>query len=122
MKRDERTYGRIREKYDAWMQNEAERPERDRLRRVDHYEHVPQGSSEMSRLIPAVIGFGIAVLLLALAGYAFYTSGFYGDHVRDGAQTGYAVVGVFLLIAGIGGLFAVYNHNFRVLTRPPSHH
>lgn len=122
MKRDEQTYGKIRRKYEQWIENESNRPERDRLRRVDPYEPAPTGTSDMSRFVFAAIGIGIGAILLALSAYAFYTAGQWGDYARDGAQTGYTVVGVFLLIAGIGGIAATWNHNFRVLTRRPEHH
>ena len=78
----------------------------------------------MSRTIQAAIGIGIGVVLLGLAVYAFMTAAYWGDFGRDGAQTGYMLVGVFLLIAGFGGIAATWNHNFRVLVRPPDdrHH
>jgi hypothetical protein len=117
--RDERTYGGIRQKYDAWVETESARPERDRLRRVDSTPIETKDVSEMSRMAFAAIGFGIAAVLLALAGYAFYTADYYGSFMKDGAATGYTVVGVFLLIAGIGGLAAVWNHNFRALPKGP---
>lgn len=122
MSRDEETYGRIRRKYEAWMENEAERPERDHLRRVDPYQPEPQGNSDMSRMVTAAIGFGIGAMLLALAAFAFYTAGEWSEFGRDGAQTGYTLAGVFLTIAGVGGIIATWNHNFRVLTRRPTHH
>ena len=122
MKRDEHTYNRVRRKYEEWIENEADRPERDRLRRVDSYEPPAPRNTEMSRMITSAIGIGLGVLLLALSAYAFYTAARWGDYARDGAQTGYALIGVFLLIAGIGGIFATWNHNFRVLTRRPQHH
>ncbi len=70
----------------------------------------------MSRTVHAAIGMGIGVVLLALAGYAFSTSGYWGGFDRDGAQVGYALAGFFLLIAGGGGILATWNHNFRVVT------
>jgi hypothetical protein len=119
--RDEATYGRVREQYDAWVDSEANRPERDRLRRTDPYSPKPRGNSDMSRLVFAGIGIGIGVVLLALSAYAFYTASYWAGFGRDGAQVGYILVGIFLLIAGIGGIAATYNHNFRVLVRPPTH-
>lgn len=122
MSRDEKTYAGIRRKYDAWVETESTRPERDRLRRVDSTPIATKDVSEMSRMAFAAIGFGIAVVLLALAGYAFYTANYYGGFSRDGAETGYILVGLFLLIAGFGGIAAVWNHNFRVLTGGSSSH
>lgn len=124
MSRDDKTYSGIARKYDRWAEYERTRAPRARYRRVDPSTPViPGSSSDMSRTIQAGIGFAIALAILALAAYAFSTAGYWADHGRDGAQTGYTVVGVFLSIAGIGGALAVWNHNFRVLVRPPeSHH
>lgn len=123
MSRDKKTYGSIAEKYDRWVDYERTRAPRAHLRRVDPTTPViPGRSTDMSRTIQAAIGFGIAALILFLAAYAFSTAGYWADHGRDGAQVGYILVGVFLCIAGIGGAIAVWNHNFRVLVRPPSNH
>jgi hypothetical protein len=123
LSKDSRTYGSVSKKFDGWVESEAKRPLRKHLRRVDKYEpSAPRGESEMSRTIFAAIGVGIGVLLLALAVYAFFTAGFYGELGRGGARVGYTIVGFFLLIAGFGGIAATLNHNFRVLTRPGGHH
>lgn len=115
MSRDEKTYGRIRKQYDAWVAGEAARPTRERLRRIDTYSPPTGGSPEMSRTVHAAIGFGIGVVLLALAGYAFSTASFWGGFDRDGAQVGYTLAAFFLLLAGGGGILATWNHNFRVV-------
>ena len=121
MSRDRATYGSIAQKYDRWVDYEETRAPRARLRRVDPSKPViPGNNTDMSRTIQAVIGFGIAALILALAGYAFSTASYWAEHGRDGAQVGYILVGVFLCIAGFGGAIAVWNHNFRVLVRRPS--
>jgi hypothetical protein len=113
--RDEKTYSRIRRQYDAWVTAETS-PVRERIRRVDTYSPPTGGNPEMSRTVHAAIGFGIGVLLLALSGYAFSRSGYWGGFGRDGAQVGYALASFFLLIAGSGGIAATWNHNFRVVT------
>ena len=124
MARDESTYGGISRKFDQWTRNEKVRAPREHLRRVDPaIPYSPQGSSDMNRNVHAAIGFGIGALLILLAAYAFYTAGYWGSYGRTGASTGYTLVGVFLSIAGFGGIAATWNHNFRVLVRPPeSHH
>ncbi|MEX2582531.1 MAG: hypothetical protein WD766_04630 [Gemmatimonadota bacterium] len=123
MSRDERTYGKIRQQYDDWVESEANRPTREYLRREDTYTPPEtRGTRDMSRMVFTAIGVGIGVVLLALAAYAFYTAAIWGDFGRDGAQVGYTLVGIFLLIAGFGGIIATWNHNFRVLTRPSRHH
>ena len=120
MSRDEETYGRIRKQYDAWVDAEAARPARARLRRVDNY--IPTSERpEMSKNVFAAIGIGIGVVLLGLSAYAFSTASYWAGFARDGAAVGYTLVGVFLLIAGAGGIIATWNHNFRVLTRSGGH-
>jgi hypothetical protein len=121
--RDERTYGKIRQKFDEWVDLEATRPERAYLRRKDTVTpNQPRGNPEISRTIHTLFGAGIGTLLLGLAFYAFATAAYWASHGRDGAQVGYTLAGVFLLIAGAGGIIATVNHNFRVITRPPPPH
>lgn len=123
MSRDEQTYAQVSRKFDDWTEAEARRPKRDRLRRTDPAPLTdPRENSDMSRIVFAAIGIGIGVVLLGLAAYAFIAAAYWADFGRDGAQVGYTLVGVFLLIAGFGGIAATWNHNFRVLTRPPQHH
>ena len=76
----------------------------------------------MSKTVFAAIGIGIGIVLLALSAFAFYTAYEWAEFDRDGAAVGYTLVGVFLLIAGAGGIIATWNHNFRVLNRPHSTH
>ena len=121
MSRDKQTYGKVRGQFDEWIKLEANRPARAHLRRDLTDEDQKPGDSKMtpphiSRFVAAGIGFGITGALLLLAGYSFFTAGYYAEHARDGASTGFTLVGFFLLIAGIGGSIAVYNHNFRVLS------
>jgi len=121
--RDERTYGKIRQQYDEWVEMEENRPRRDHLRRTDTFTHEPaEGNSDMSRLVFAGIGIGIGVILLLLSAYAFQTASYWAGFGRDSARVGYLLVGFFLLIAGAGGIIATWNHSFRVLVRPPQHH
>jgi hypothetical protein len=73
--RDERTYGKIRRKYDEWVDLERNRPPRHYLRREDPY-LPPQerGNSDMSRMVFSAIGVGIGLVLLGLAVFAFLTA------------------------------------------------
>lgn len=123
MKRDEGTYGRIADQYDEWVEIEAGKP----VRSEPYPPPQPTATkskrgTDVSRIIFAAIGIGIGVILLALAGYAFYTASTWAEIDRGGASVGYTLVGLFLVIAGLGGILATWNHNFRVLTRPPAHH
>jgi hypothetical protein len=122
MKRDDETYGRIADQYDRWVEDEAQRPERKRVVAPPQpYAPKPQ-APDMSRLVFAAIGIGIALLILVLAAISYAAAIHWAGLHRDGASTGYAVVGAFLTIAGVGGLLSTWNHNFRVLTRPPASH
>lgn len=122
MSRDPDTYGRVRRQFEAWVGSEANRPARDRLRRTDPFVYNPPGSSDMFKTVFATIGIGIGIVLLALSAFAFYTASEWSTFDRDGAAVGYTLVGVFLFIAGAGGIVATWNHNFRVLTRSNSTH
>jgi hypothetical protein len=77
----------------------------------------------MGKTVYAAIGFGIGALLLLLAVWAFTVAAKWSGLDRDGAATGYTLVGVFLVISGVGGIIATWKHSFRVLARgrSPSH-
>ena len=83
---------------------------------------VPELSEETGRVVFTAIGVGIGLLLLVLAALAFHTSGWWANEGRDGAQVGYFLVGCFLTVAGLGGIIASYNHNYRVMTREGGDH
>lgn len=121
MDRDQGTYGRIRDKYDEWVEIKSTKPLVARPRRTTAHTPEPVRSSHMGKMVFAAIGIGIGVLLLLLAAFSFVTAARWGALDRDGAQVGYFVVGVFLLIAGFGGIAATYNHNFRVLSPNRAH-
>lgn len=120
MKRDESTYGRIRQKFDEWKEIQASRPATPRVLPPQRpYTPEPATGSEMGKTIFNAIGVGIGALLLLLAILAFVNAAKWGDFARGGAFVGYTVVGLFLTIAGIGGIAATLNHNLRVL--PEAH-
>ncbi|MQA91317.1 MAG: hypothetical protein GEU90_13995 [Gemmatimonas sp.] len=123
MSRDERTYGKIRRQYDEWVESERTRPARNYLRREEPPSlHEQRKSTDMSRMVFAAIGVGIGIVLLGLAGIAFASASSWADFGREGAQVGYTLAGIFLTIAGLGGIAATLNHNFRVLTATPPEH
>lgn len=120
MARNEKTYAGLRKRYEAWVEYESTRPERDRLRSTGRYEPpTREENPDMSRMVFAVIGVGIGAVLLALSAYAFMTANYWAGFERDGAQVGFTLVGFFLLVAGAGGIVATLNHNFRVLAKAP---
>lgn len=119
MKRDESTYGQVREKFDEWKEIQAHKPAPQRvLPPQKPYIPEPATDSDMGKTLFAGVGIGIGVVLLLLAGLAFASAAKWADYARDGAAVGYSVVGFFLLVAGIGGIAATWNHNFRVLATP----
>lgn len=120
MKRDEATYGGVRRKFEEWKEIQAHRPPPQRVLPPQRpYIPEPATDSEMGKTLFAGIGIGIGVILLVLAGLAFASAAKWAGFDRDGAAVGYSVVGFFLTIAGIGGIAATWNHNFRVLS--PTH-
>lgn len=121
MKRDESTYGRVRDKFEEWKEIQATRPERPRvIAPARPYTPEPRtGSSDMGKTAYTAIGVGIGVILLLLAGLTLANAARWGDYARDGAVVGYTVAGLFLVLAGLGGIIATLNHNFRVL--PEAH-
>lgn len=124
MNRDPGTYGRVSDKYEEFLEIQKQRPvlQRTALPPQRPYSPEPDHGSDMGKTVFTAIGVGIGLLLLALAALSAYTaSQWYGVHL-NGAFVGYSVVTFFLLLAGIGGITATLNHNFRVLTRPGGHH
>jgi hypothetical protein len=73
----------------------------------------------MGKNTSAAIGVVIGLLLLVLATLSFLNAYRWAELARDGAATGYTVVGFFLVLAGAGGIIATLNHNFRVLAQRP---
>lgn len=116
----QRTFDTIRSRYDDWAANRPPRP-------VAAYEdwtpHGDEPTISMGKIILTAIGVGTGVLLLAFAAFAFWSASQWGDFGREAASIGYMVVGCFLIVAGVGAIWATLNHNFRVLdpNRRPAH-
>lgn len=117
------TFDTVNRRFEQWDETRERKPYRRSRRPV---EAKSAGTSDRSRYIFAAIGIGIGLTLLALALVAFYTAWQWNNVARDGATTGYLVVGFFLTIAGLGGVISSWNHNFRVLDpnrrSAPAHH
>jgi hypothetical protein len=121
MNRDQGTYGSIARRYDEWVKIRSERPALERVLPPPRpYTSEPQ-RNEMGKSVSAAIGVVIGLLILALSALSFATAHRWAELARDGAATGYTVVGFFLLIAGVGGIIATLNHNFRVLSPNAKH-
>jgi hypothetical protein len=121
MNRDPGTYGSIARRYDEWVEIRARRPALERVLPPPlPYTPEPQ-NTDMGKNVSAAIGVVIGLLLLALAALSFHSAYVWAELARDGAATGYTVVGIFLAIAGLGGIIATLNHNFRVLAPGARH-
>lgn len=115
MSRDSKTYGSIARRYEEWVRIRTERPRPERVLPPQRpYTPEPQ-RNDMGKNVAAAIGVLIGLLILALSAVSFGSAYRWMELGRDGAATGYTVVGFFLLIAGVGGIVATLNHNFRVL-------
>jgi hypothetical protein len=123
VKRDRGTYDDVRDRYDEFLEIQANRPVLQRtLPPQRPFSPAPASDSDMGKTVFAAIGVGIGVVLLALAAYSLYVANRWGDAGLTGASTGYVLVAFFLAVAGIGGIAATLNHNYRVLSRPARHH
>jgi hypothetical protein len=118
MSRDPATYGRVREQYDEWVEMERDRPARPFVRSRRTSTPPETGGFEMGKTVFAAIGIGIGVVILVLAGLAFWSAASWSQFGRDGAVVGYALSGFFLTVSGLGAIIATWNHIFRVLARP----
>ena len=122
MSRDKRTYDSIRQRYDEYVEIVKDKPAAAPGGWPTQRPYTPQlESDDMGRTVQAAIGFGIGALLLLLAAWAFMVAGKWAGLDREGAATGYTLVGLFLVISGAGGIIATWNHNFRVLAPGRSH-
>lgn len=120
----EGTFRTVRGRYQDWF-GAGDRgflPGRTVVSDDDFYDRpgAGDGGGEMSKMVLMAIGGGIGVVLLALAALSFVNAGQWADIARDGAGVGYGLVGFFLVIAGLGGILATFNHLFRAAN--PSHH
>jgi hypothetical protein len=106
------TFETVRARYQDWKENHTPAPYRGSTRA---YQAPAAGGGDMVRAAGVVIGAIIGVILLALAAYAFYTAAWWSGYNRDAGVVGYTVIGIFLTVAGLGGLIAIWNHQTRVL-------
>jgi hypothetical protein len=83
---------------------------------------MPDVSDGTVRLLATAAGVLTGLGLLALAVTAFVASRSWATVDRGGAVVAYFLTGAFLMVAGVGCIWATLNHNFRVLASPPAHH
>lgn len=119
----EGTFGTVRGRYRDWFGGRDRGSLPGRVI-ADDYDHpgAGAGGGEMSKMVLLAIGVGTGLALLALAALSFANAASWGDIARDGAAVGYAVVGLFLLIAGLGAIVSTWNHLFRAAAQPAGHH
>lgn len=115
MKRDKDpgdTFDTVRNRYDRWEENA---PPRGRAAGIASVLDNVSVSDDVVRMVGVAVGVGTGVLVLGLAALSFYTAWQWGEIHRDGAATGYTLVGFFLTVSGVGAVLGTLNHNFRVL-------
>lgn len=119
MKNDSSTHRDVSRKFDEFQEARPAAPVGKRA-----YSHGAETALLMvtSRPVALLLGFGVALVLLALAVYAFSAAAAWAGINRNGALVGYTIVGLFLIVAGVGGLLATWNHNFRIPKQPPPAH
>jgi hypothetical protein len=111
----DRTGDTVRARYRAWADANP-RP------RGPSAIGMPEVGEGTVRLAALAVGVGLGLALLALAATAFVAARSWATIGRGGAVVAYFLTGTFLTIAGAGCIWAVLNHNFRVLAGPPAHH
>ncbi len=111
----DRTYDSVRERFRQWREANPRPEPRSALA-------FPEMSDATERMVGTAAGFGAGAFLLLLAAVAFGAARSWGELARSGAAVAFTLTGVFLTIAGLGAIIATYNHSFRVLSRPASHH
>jgi hypothetical protein len=125
MNREKDAEGRWREsvsgRYQDWRDRNPAEPSESALSFREGLP-MPELSEEAGRVVFTAVGVGIGLVLLVLAATAFRAAGTWQEIGRDGASVGYFLVFCFLTIAGLGGIIASYNHNYRVTMRKNGHH
>jgi hypothetical protein len=111
----DRTGDTVRARYRAWADANP-RP------RGPSAIGMPEVGEGTVRLVSLAVGVGLGLGLLALAATAFVAARSWAAIDRGGAVVAYFLTGTFLTIAGVGCIWAVLNHNFRVLDGPPPAH
>jgi hypothetical protein len=106
-----RTFETIRARYDTWAANRPPKPVAD----DDWSPRGPEPGLSMGRLIPLAIGVGVGGLLLILAALSLWAAASWSGYDREPATIGFTVAGIFLIVAGVGGILATVKHMLRVL-------
>ncbi|HEY0037652.1 MAG TPA: hypothetical protein VGB66_13235 [Longimicrobium sp.] len=113
----ESTYGSVRDRFSNWRADNPSPRSPSALGFPDI--GIPEG---VVRTIALAVGVGTGALLLGLAAISYYAATTWGGIDRSGSALAYALVGVFLTIAGLGASLGTLNHIFRVLRAPGGHH
>ena len=110
------TFGTVEGRYEKWSQANPRRRGPSALK-------VPVMSDAVEKTVGMALGFGLGALLLLLALAAGMAAVSWARVDRSGAAVAYSIATFFLLLAGLGGLAATYNHVFRIIPGdPPEHH
>ncbi len=118
----DRAFSTVRDRFRQWREEHPAQPAEPSHHGGGMYLPIPELSDETGRVVFTAIGVGIGVVLLVLAVTAFFAVASWAQVGRDGASTGYTLVGLFLTVAGTGAIIASWNHNYRVMLREQRHH
>lgn len=117
-RRDNDTFRTVEGRYKSFEEANPRQRSRSALANI----RMPALSDQAEKGLGTAAGFGLGALLLLLAAVCIAASRSWGAIDRSGAQLAYGIAAFFLLLAGLGGLAATYNHLFRVIPGEAEHH
>ena len=117
-RRDNDTFRTVEGRYQSFEQANPRQRSRSAIANV----RLPAMSDEAEKGVGTALGFGLGALLLLLCAVCIAASRSWGALDRSGAALAYALAAFFLLLAGVGGIAATYNHLFRVIPGEAEHH
>jgi high-affinity nickel permease len=118
-RRDNETFRTVEGRYQSF--EEANPPQRSRRSALANV-RIPVMSDAAEKTVGTALGFGLGALLLLLAVVCIAASRSWAGLERSGATVAYAIAAFFLLLAGVGGIVATFNHVFRVIPGEADHH
>lgn len=117
-RRDNETFRTVEGRYQSFEEAHPKQHSRSAIANI----RIPVLSDEAEKGVGTALGFGLGALLLLLCAVCVAASRSWAALDRSGAQLAYAIAAFFLLLAGLGGIVATYNHIFRVIPGDGGHH